>query len=67
MNSGELKLDFSHPWGEYLLTFNVPKEKHQEFYEQFGYYLYSISTPQDEKEKAFAWMIANRTKNQLSQ
>ena len=56
-----IKFDFNHPYGEYLFSFGVPTQKHQEFYEKFGYYLYSQSTPEKEKAAAFEWMIRNGT------
>lgn len=62
----QIKLNFSHPYGEYLYTFGVPSEKHDEFYERFGYYLYSLTTPKDEKEAAFRWMLMNRKITKLT-
>lgn len=55
----KIKLNFNHPYGEFLHMYNVPKEKHEEFYKEFGYYLYSVSTPAEEKTRAFAWMLRN--------
>lgn len=62
----KIKIDFNHPYGEYLYMCGVPKEKHQEFYEKFGYYCHSISTPAEEKARAFAWMLraAGNTKTE---
>jgi hypothetical protein len=59
MNRPSIKLDFNHPYLEYLNFYKVPIEKHGEFYERFGYYLYSVSTPEKEKAAAFLWMIKN--------
>lgn len=61
-----IKLDLIYPYSEYLRAFNVPKEKHGDFYERFGHYLYSESTPESDKEAAFRWMRMNRVEKMMS-
>lgn len=53
------KIDFSHPWADYLYVAKVPQEKWEEFYSQFGYYCYSVTTPESTKAAAFLWIHKN--------
>jgi hypothetical protein len=58
----KIHIDFNHPYAEYLRMWDVPVEKHAEFYERFGYYMYSKSTPESEKQEAFKWMMRHSAK-----
>jgi hypothetical protein len=63
-----VQLDFSHPWSDFLYLYKVPKEKWDEFYEQFGLYFYSKSTPEQTKNSAWRWIITNgRPSSEVSQ
>jgi hypothetical protein len=58
----KFNINFCHPWHDYLYIFNVPKEKHMDFYSEFGKYLYSNDTEQY-KLKAYRWILENKSKN----
>lgn len=60
----ELSQPFRIHWREYLIYFNVPIEKYEEFYKLFGEYL-CTNTAEDLKTKAFAWITANRNPTPL--
>jgi hypothetical protein len=54
----EIRLNFSHPWSAFLFEYNVDPAKYNDFYDKFGYYVYSHDN-EDYKKSAFQWIIAN--------
>jgi hypothetical protein len=59
MDLSGYRLDFSHPWADFLYFAQVPQEKWEEFYQQFGTVMYSVSTPKSTKVAAFIWIHKN--------
>jgi hypothetical protein len=53
------KIDFAHPWCSWLYAAQVPQKKWDEFYEQFGTVMHSVSTPESVKSAAFMWIHKN--------
>lgn len=55
------QINISHPWNQiiYSLDIKLNKEKEQEFYNKFGYYLYSNDT-EEYRTKAFRFLIKNK-------
>jgi hypothetical protein len=56
----KVRLDFSHPWSDFLFLYKVPNEKWNEFYQQYGIFFYSLSTHEETKTNAMRWIIQNR-------
>lgn len=57
--SSQVRLNFNHPYSQYLMLFNVPREKWDDFFELFGEYYYTNTTPKEEHTQAIRWMMSN--------
>jgi hypothetical protein len=53
------RLNFSHPWSDFLYTAQVPRDRYDEFYSKFGTVMHSETTPESTKASAFIWIDKN--------
>lgn len=61
----KIHLNFSYPYADFLMLYGVPSEKWKDFYNEFGKYMFSLSTSDEEKSRALQWMRNNGDINKI--